>query len=144
MREERAANIIRHITERADARVREGARWRTLTVGASLPPDAELRTGPRASAALELSSGATLHVGEEAALRVESAEVPRVHHLNLVLSARDQSRGLWTLSRTRVVVNQRGIVRLDPVVIRQLSDESAAPRSDGNEDAPSLSDPPKP
>lgn len=75
--------------------------------------------------------------------RFRKAEVPRVHHLNLVLSARDQARGLWTLSRTRVVVNQRGIVRLDPVVIRQLSDEADAPRPDGAEDPPSMSDPPR-
>lgn len=55
--------------------------------------------------------------------RFRKAEVPRVHHLNLVLCARDQALRLRTLSRTRVVVNQRGVVRLDPVVTRQLTDD---------------------
>ena len=53
--------------------------------------------------------------------------MPRVHHLNLVLSARDHSLRLRTLSRTRVVVNQRGVVRLDPVATLQtLDDESSS------------------
>lgn len=59
--------------------------------------------------------------------RFRKAEVPRVHHLNLVLSARDHSLRLRTLSRTRVVVNQRGVVRLDPVATLQtLDDESSS------------------
>ena len=48
-----------------------------------------------------------------------SAEVPKVHHLNLILLATDLTTRQQVLSRTRVVVNQRGVVRLDPVVVRR-------------------------
>ena len=50
--------------------------------------------------------------------RFSGAEVPKVHHLNLVLMSTDQHKRVRTLSRVRVVVNQRGVVRLDPVTVK--------------------------
>ena len=50
--------------------------------------------------------------------RFNGAEVPKVHHLNLVLLATDQKLKVRTLLRVRVVVNQRGVVRLDPVAVK--------------------------
>lgn len=45
----------------------------------------------------------------------QTATVPKVYHLNLVLGVRDLSSGHVIRTRTRVVMNQQGIVRLDPV-----------------------------
>lgn len=50
--------------------------------------------------------------------RFSGAEVPKVHHLNLVLMSTDQHAHVRTLLRVRVVVNQRGVVRLDPVTVK--------------------------
>lgn len=47
--------------------------------------------------------------------RFVQAEMPKVYHLNVVLLATDRVSGLQHRTRTRVVVNQEGIVRLDPV-----------------------------
>lgn len=51
--------------------------------------------------------------------RFVSQEMPKVYHLNLVLRAIDHSSGERYLTRYRVVVNRRGIVRIDPVVDRR-------------------------
>ena len=45
-------------------------------------------------------------------------ELPKVHHMNLVLRTTDPQARVRTLMRVRVVVNQRGVVRLDPVTVK--------------------------
>lgn len=50
--------------------------------------------------------------------RFSGAELPKVHHMNLVLHAVDPQVRVRTLMRVRVVVNQRGVVRLDPVTVK--------------------------
>ncbi len=51
--------------------------------------------------------------------RFVNAEMPKVYHLNVVLVATDRTTGAQHRTRTRVVVNQEGIVRLDPVISEQ-------------------------
>jgi hypothetical protein len=50
--------------------------------------------------------------------RFNGAEVPKVHHLNLLLLSTDHHLRVRTLARVRVVANQRGVVRLDPVSVK--------------------------
>ncbi|MFZ9886755.1 MAG: hypothetical protein ACO3JL_04560, partial [Myxococcota bacterium] len=45
-------------------------------------------------------------------------ELPKVYHLNLVLRAEDSRARRRYWARHRVVVNRRGILRIDPVVER--------------------------
>ena len=51
--------------------------------------------------------------------RFVQSEMPKVYHLNLVLVATDRVSGLQHRTRTRVVVNQEGIVRLDRVLAEE-------------------------
>jgi hypothetical protein len=50
------------------------------------------------------------------------AEMPKVYHLNLVVEtttgAQDDPTAVRHLSRSRVIVNQEGVVRIDPVAER--------------------------
>jgi hypothetical protein len=48
-------------------------------------------------------------------------QMPKVYHLNLVLAATDKASGEQELSRWRVVVNQQGIVHIDPVLTRRAN-----------------------
>jgi hypothetical protein len=45
----------------------------------------------------------------------KTAQVPKVYHLNLILVAENLSSNEVVRSRTRAVVNQQGIVRLEPL-----------------------------
>jgi hypothetical protein len=55
------------------------------------------------------------------------ADMPKVYHLNLIARSTDTATGAVTSARWRVVVNQQGIVHIDPVVLRRQSAPSAAP-----------------
>lgn len=59
--------------------------------------------------------------------KFKTAEVPKVYHLNLVLATTDVLHGEQVRVRTRVVLNQQGVVRIDPVA---LSEGTAEPDSD--------------
>lgn len=54
----------------------------------------------------------------------KTAQVPKVYHLNLVLVATKLDTNEQVKTRTRVIVNQQGIVRLEPLVTQ----ESEQPR----------------
>lgn len=49
------------------------------------------------------------------------ADMPKVYHLNLIARCVDTDTGAVTSARWRVVVNQHGIVHIDPVVQRRNS-----------------------
>lgn len=49
----------------------------------------------------------------------KTAAVPKVYHLNLVLAATDLSRGEQIRVRTRVVLNQQGVVRISRVAFTE-------------------------
>lgn len=54
------------------------------------------------------------------------SKMPKVYHLNLILQAVELQTGEQISSRWRVVVNQQGIVRVDPVLERRGNVRSAA------------------
>lgn len=49
----------------------------------------------------------------------KTAQVPKVYHLNMVLVATNLDTNEQVKTRTRVVVNQQGIVRLEPLVTQE-------------------------
>jgi len=51
-----------------------------------------------------------------------SREVPKVYHANLILVATCEDSGTRYISRSRVVLNRKGIVRVDPVHVGTLAD----------------------
>ncbi len=57
-----------------------------------------------------------------------TADMPKVYHLNVIAHAVDQRSGQQALLRWRVVVNQDGIVHIDPIVPRRR-DGAGAPTS---------------
>lgn len=57
--------------------------------------------------------------------RFVTQDIPKVYHMNLVLQAMDHLSGQRYLTRYRVVVNRRGIVRVDPVIDKRKEASSA-------------------
>ncbi len=45
----------------------------------------------------------------------QTAAMPKVYHINLVLMATDLQNGDWVRTRTRLVLNRQGVIRLDKV-----------------------------
>lgn len=58
---------------------------------------------------------------DSASGRFRSQDMPKVYHLNLVLVATEGITGEQHLSRYRVVVDRKGILRVDPVTVRRGS-----------------------
>ncbi len=56
----------------------------------------------------------------------KSAQMPKVYHLNVVVESRDERDQSSVLVRWRVVVNQEGIVHIDPVATRFSGADSGA------------------
>ena len=54
----------------------------------------------------------------------KNADMPKVYHLNLIAQHTDAQSGQVTSARWRVVVNQPGIVHIDPVVMRRSSNDN--------------------
>ena len=59
------------------------------------------------------------------------ASAPKVYHLNLVIVVTNASTGAQNLERLRVVVNRKGILRIDEVARRQTERELGAKRGVG-------------
>jgi hypothetical protein len=57
------------------------------------------------------------------------ADLPKVYHLNLVARCTDAQSQRTTLARWRVVMNQEGIVYVDPVATRVIDARQPAPPS---------------
>ena len=55
----------------------------------------------------------------------DRADMPKVYHLNLVATATEEHSGQTVIGRWRVVVNQQGIVHIDPVVERHGNIQTA-------------------
>jgi hypothetical protein len=52
-------------------------------------------------------------------------DMPKVYHMNLIAQFTDAQTGALTSARWRVVVNQEGIVHIDPVVSRKTAPAAA-------------------
>jgi hypothetical protein len=66
------------------------------------------------------------------------AKMPKVYHLNLILDAKDLATGAQVQSRWRVVVNQQGIVRVDPVLERDGRAPAQASAFDSSASLPGI------
>lgn len=59
----------------------------------------------------------------------KTVQVPKVYHLNLVLIARNVMTNEQVQTRTRIILNQQGIVRMEPLSLPAATQESEPPRT---------------